>query len=73
MRLMITASAPMADNVMTFLKCAFCCPIVEAYGQTESCGASFCTKVFDNRAGHVGGPGYGIEFKLRDIDELGYT
>ncbi len=31
-RLIITASAPIADNIMNFLKCLFCCPIVEAYG-----------------------------------------
>jgi len=42
-RLMITASAPIHEDILKFLKCAFCCPIVEAYGQTESCGASFAT------------------------------
>lgn len=71
-RIMITASAPIAENVLKFLKCAFCCPIIEAYGQTESCGASFSTKIFDNVAGHVGGPAVGIEFKLRDVEEMGY-
>ncbi|CDW86328.1 amp-binding enzyme family protein [Stylonychia lemnae] len=72
-RIMITASAPIADNVLAFLKCAFCCPIIEAYGQTESCGSSFSTKIFDNQTGHVGGPALGIEYKLQDIEELGYT
>jgi len=70
---MITASAPIAENVLSFLKCAFCCPIIEAYGQTESCGASFSTKIFDNKAGHVGGPALGIEYKLKEIEEMGYT
>mmetsp|Transcript_4333 Transcript_4333/g.4099 ORF Transcript_4333/g.4099 Transcript_4333/m.4099 type:complete len:191 (+) Transcript_4333:1237-1809(+) len=58
---------------MNFLKCLFCCPVVEAYGQTESCGASFCTKLFDNKAGHVGGPTVGIEYKLEDVPDMGYT
>jgi long-chain acyl-CoA synthetase len=31
-RIMITASAPISDNILRFLKCAFCCPIIEAYG-----------------------------------------
>lgn len=70
---MITASAPIAPNVLSFLRCVFCCPIVEAYGQTESCGASFATKIFDNRSGHVGGPGVGVEFKLADLPDMNYT
>lgn len=72
-RIMITASAPIAPNVLNFLRCVFCCPIVEAYGQTESCGASFATKIFDNRSGHVGGPGVGVEFKLADLPDMNYT
>lgn len=70
---MITGSAPIASNVLSFLRCVFCCPIVEAYGQTESCGASFGTKIYDNTAGHVGAPGCGVEFKLEDLPEMKYT
>jgi long-chain acyl-CoA synthetase len=72
-RLIITASAPIAENILNFLKVLFCCPIVEAYGQTESCGASFATKVFDNKAGHVGGPTVANEFKLAELPDMGYT
>jgi long-chain acyl-CoA synthetase len=72
-RIMITASAPIAPNVLSFLRCVFCCPIIEAYGQTESCGASFATKIYDNTAGHVGGPSCGTEFKLEDLPEMNYT
>jgi long-chain acyl-CoA synthetase len=31
-RLIITASAPIADNVLSFLKCVLCCPVIEGYG-----------------------------------------
>ena len=31
-RFMLTASAPIAENVITFLKIALSCPIVELYG-----------------------------------------
>ena len=72
-RIMITASAPIAPNILEFLKCVFCCPIVEAYGSTESCGASFATRIFDNKTGHVGGPAVGVEFKLEDVPDMGYT
>ena len=70
---MITASAPIAPNVLSFLRCAFCCPVIEAYGQTESCGASFGTKIYENTAGHVGGPSCGTEYKLEDLPEMNYT
>lgn len=72
-RIMITASAPIAPNILQFLKVVFCCPIVEAYGQTESCGSSFATRIFDNKTGHVGGPAVGIEFKLADCPDMNYT
>ena len=72
-RIMITASAPISAEVLRFLRCVFCCPIIEAYGQTESCGASFSTKIYDPSSGHVGAPGIGVEYKLDDLPELDYT
>ena len=53
---MLTASAPIASDVLDFLQIAFCCPIAEAYGMTESGGASTATFPEDAQPGIVGGP-----------------
>jgi len=55
-RMMITGSAPIATEVLEFLKIAFCSPICEGYGMTESCGGSATTYPDDPETGHVGGP-----------------
>lgn len=69
----LTASAPIDKKVMDFLKIAFSCPFIEAYGQTEGTGLEFATSVYDNRAsGHVGGPSFNSVFKLVDVPELDY-
>lgn len=70
---MATGSAPIGVDVLNFLKVAFCCPIVEGYGQTESCAASCVTMPEDTIAGHVGGPLPCLKVRLRDIPEMGYS
>ena len=72
-RYMITGSAPISEQVIDFLKIACCCPIYEAYGQTESSAASFVTMAADGLSGHVGGPTTCTEFKLVDVTEMDYT
>jgi len=53
---MVTGSAPIAADVLDFLKVVFCCNIVEGYGMTESGGASSITFPDESTSGHVGGP-----------------
>lgn len=71
-QLALTASAPIAIDVLNFLKVNLCCPILEAYGQTEGCGGEFFTLPNDGTSGHVGGPSGCNEFKLKDVPEMKY-
>jgi long-chain acyl-CoA synthetase len=69
----ITASAPLSAKVKKVLKAAFCCPLIEGYGQTEGMGGQFVQDLDDVDLDTVGGPLPMNEFKLVDIPEMGYT
>lgn len=56
LRLMVVASAPLAANVLTFMRCALGCLVVEGYGQTECTGAITLTVQGDHVPNHVGPP-----------------
>eukprot|EP00347_Sterkiella_histriomuscorum_P021352 403334285 len=72
-RTMITGSAPISKEVLNFLKIAFCCPILEGYGQTE-CGApATLTWSNDPQSGHVGSPFSACDIKLVDVPDMHYT
>lgn len=71
-RLMITGSAPIAGDVLDFLKVAFCCTVYEGYGMTETCAGSCVTFSNDPVTGHVGGPLQNVKIRLRDVPEMNY-
>ena len=70
--MMVTGSAPISEEVLSFLKVCFSAPIHEGYGQTESTAVSCVTSAIDPKAGHVGGPISCIRIRLRDIPEMNY-
>jgi long-chain acyl-CoA synthetase len=69
---MITGSAPITGEVLTFFKVALGIHVYEAYGQTESVGPITVTHPADPTAGHVGGCVPSMKVRLRDCPELGY-
>ena len=71
-RIMLTGSAPISADVLNFLKVTFSCPIVEGYGQTETCAASLLTNINDSECGHLGGPIPTLELKLADVPDMNY-
>ena len=56
--MMITASAPISGEVLEFLKMVFCCPVLEAYGMSETCGATTITKPDDGSSTFALWPNY---------------
>lgn len=71
-RLMVTGSAPISSEVKSFLQVAFCAPVLEGYGLTETVGAATITPAGDFTNGHVGAPIACTELKLVDIPEMNY-
>ncbi|VDM16424.1 unnamed protein product [Hydatigera taeniaeformis] len=70
-RAIITAGAPISGDLLQFIRAAFCCPVFEGYGSTETCGA-ITTSIFGDLAGgHVGPPLPVCEVKLVDVPDMG--
>ncbi|KAF5297457.1 hypothetical protein FQA39_LY19269 [Lamprigera yunnana] len=72
LRLMLVGSAPLAENVLTFVRCALGCLVVEGYGQTECCAPITLTVQGDHVPGHVGPPVGCCCVKLVDVPEMEY-
>ncbi len=71
-RLMISASAPIAGDTLEFLRVGFGCEVLEAYGQTESCGGLTCSLQGDYSLGNVGYPSTCCQVKLVSVPDMGY-
>lgn len=71
-RLIVTGSAPISDDVMRFLRSAFACTVLEGYGASETAAATTITKPGDMTLGHVGLPLPCSEIALQSIPEMSY-
>jgi len=64
LRFALSGGAPCPKETHTFLSLALC-PVIQGYGLTETCGASFLQDVNHNmELGSVGAPSPAIEMKL---------
>ena len=72
-RAIVSGGAPLAPHVEEFLKVAMCAPVVQGYGLTETCAASFIA-IPDNwsQGGTVGPPLPVTEFCLESVPEMKY-
>jgi len=72
-RLMITGAAPLSADVHRFLQVAFCVPLLQGYGLTETAAAATLTRADDFTVGHVGAPILACEVRLCDVPEMNYS
>lgn len=71
-RLVISGSAPLSSEVMSFLRCALGCMVLEGYGQSEAGAGLSLTLPGDCSLGDVGPPLAGVHLKLVDVPEMSY-
>ncbi len=70
----VSGGAPLASHVEKFLRTAFCCPVVQGYGLTETMAASFVAVPDDIRFYKtVGVPAPSIEYRLEAVPEMNYS
>lgn len=69
-QIVISASAPVSEEVLDFVRAAFSCPVVECYGLTETSGILSATLIGEMDAGHTGTPFLDFQIKLVDVPEM---
>jgi long-chain acyl-CoA synthetase len=68
-RVLISAAAPIHPDLVRWFH-AIGLPIIELYGQTETCGPTTCNPPGDNRIGTVGPPIPGESIEIADDGEI---
>lgn len=67
--MMLSGGAPLSEETQRFMNICFCCPVLQGYGLTETCGAGTISEVTDMSSGRVGAPLICSEVRLRDWPE----
>ncbi|KAJ9525357.1 hypothetical protein QJQ45_003248 [Haematococcus lacustris] len=72
-RVILTGGAPLSPQIEEFLRVTMCAPVVQGYGLTETCAASFISYPYAiDQAGTVGPPMPHTELRLEAVPEMGY-
>ncbi|KAG7191800.1 uncharacterized protein KQ657_002765 [Scheffersomyces spartinae] len=73
MRYNITGSAPISPSTVKFLKAALGIGLAQGYGLTESFAGFAIGCPYEKEPGSCGPTGVGVEVRIREIPEMGYT
>jgi long-chain acyl-CoA synthetase len=73
LRMMLSGGGPLSEETQNFMNIAFCCPVGQGYGLTETCGAATIVWPNDGSYGRVGPPLSCCEVKLVPWEEAGYS
>ncbi|ETN75023.1 hypothetical protein NECAME_12558 [Necator americanus] len=69
----LSGGAPLNAETQRFMNICMCCPVVQGYGLTETCGAACVADINDLSTGTVGPPVRCCEIVLREWQEGGYS
>ncbi|EYC35567.1 hypothetical protein Y032_1026g3424 [Ancylostoma ceylanicum] len=69
----LSGGAPLNAETQRFMNICMCCPVVQGYGLTETCGAACVADINDLSTGTVGPPLRCCEIVLREWPEGGYS
>ncbi|CAB3400395.1 unnamed protein product [Caenorhabditis bovis] len=72
-RQILSGGAPLSAETQRFMNICFCCPVIQGYGLTETCGGGTIADVHDLSTGTVGPPLICCEILLREWAEAGYS
>nr|CDJ80984.1 AMP-dependent synthetase ligase domain containing protein [Haemonchus contortus] len=73
LRGVLSGGAPLNAETQRFMNICMCCPVVQGYGLTETCGAACVADINDLSTGTVGPPVRCCEIVLREWAEGGYS
>lgn len=73
-KIIVSGGAPLSAHVEEFLRVCMCSHVVQGYGLTETCAASFIAEPADIRQmGTVGPPQPAVTFCLEGVPEMKYS
>ncbi|CAI4229044.1 unnamed protein product [Auanema sp. JU1783] len=69
----LSGGAPLNAETQRFMNICMCCPVIQGYGLTETCGAACVAEISDLSTGTVGPPVRCADIVLREWKEGGYS